>query len=115
MEEMKTLVDQLREMVEKSCEDDEYPTDFAEPFIGRKVERPEEERELFTAIADRIEREYMPLPRGKLTRHEQERTCHFRNDGHGILWCDAQGCDYEMDDYLPIPNYCPNCGAKVVE
>lgn len=44
-----------------------------------------------------------------------ERTCRFLNDGRGILWCDAEGCDYEMDDYLTIPNYCPNCGAKVVE
>ena len=44
-----------------------------------------------------------------------ERTCRFRNDGRGILWCDAEGCDYEMDDYFPIPNYCPKCGAKAVE
>lgn len=49
-----------------------------------------------------------------LNGYVPKRTCHFRNDGHGILWCDAQGCDYEMDDYLPIPKYCPNCGAKVV-
>ena len=48
-----------------------------------------------------------------LIEPEPERTCHFRNDGHGIMWCDAQGCDYEMDEYFPIPNYCPNCGAKV--
>ena len=50
-----------------------------------------------------------------LIEPEPERTCHFRNDGHGILWCDADGCDYDMDDYFPIPNYCQNCGAKVVE
>ena len=50
-----------------------------------------------------------------LIEPEPERTCHFRNDGHGIMWCDAQGCDYDMDEYFPIPNYCPNCGAKVVE
>ena len=50
-----------------------------------------------------------------LIEPETERTCHFRNDGHGIMWCDAQGCDYDMDEYFPIPNYCPNCGAKVVE
>lgn len=49
-----------------------------------------------------------------LIEPEPERTCRFRNDGRGILWCDAEGCDYEMDDYFPIPNYCPNCGAKVV-
>ena len=51
----------------------------------------------------------------ELIEPEPERTCRFRNDGHGILWCDAEGCDYEMDDYSPIPNYCPNCNAKVVE
>ena len=51
----------------------------------------------------------------ELIETESERTCHFRNDGHGIMWCDAQGCDYDMDEYFPIPNYCPNCGAKVVE
>ena len=51
----------------------------------------------------------------ELIEPEPERTCHFRNDGHGIMWCDAQGCDYDMDEYFPIPNYCPNCGAKVVD
>lgn len=60
---MKTLVKQLREMVEKSREDGGFPTDFAEPFIGCRVERSEEERELFTIIANRIEREYLPRPR----------------------------------------------------
>lgn len=49
-----------------------------------------------------------------LIEPEPERTCRFRNDGRGILWCDAEGCDYDMDDYFPIPNYCPNCGSKVV-
>lgn len=62
MEESKTLVEQLREIVEKSREYGGFPTDFAELFIGRRVECSEEERELFTAIADRIEREYLPLP-----------------------------------------------------
>ena len=28
----------------------------------------------------------------------EERTCRFQNDGRGILWCDADGCDYDMDD-----------------
>lgn len=50
----------------------------------------------------------------RMNGYVPERTCRFRNDGHGILWCDAEGCDYEMDDYFPIPNYCPSCGAKVV-
>ena len=51
----------------------------------------------------------------ELIEPEPERTCHFRNDGHGIMWCDTQGCDYDMDEYFPIPNYCPSCGAKVME
>ena len=62
MEEIKTLVEQLREMVEKSRKTEGYPSALAEPFIGRSVECPHDERELFTAIADRIEREYMPWP-----------------------------------------------------
>ena len=62
MEERKTLVEQLREMVEKSRKTEGYPSALAEPFIGRSVECPHDERELFTAIVDRIEREYMPLP-----------------------------------------------------
>ena len=49
-----------------------------------------------------------------LIEPEPERTCHFRNDGHGIIWCDAQECAHDMDEYFPIPNYCPSCGAKVV-
>ena len=59
----KTLVEQLREMVEKSRKTEGYPSSLAEPFIGRSVECPHDERELFTIIADRIEREYMPRPR----------------------------------------------------
>lgn len=63
MEDNKTLVEQLREMVELSIESNRYPTMYADGFIGKEVETTGEERELFTAIADRIEREYMPLPR----------------------------------------------------
>ena len=59
----KNLVEQLREMVEKSRKTEGYPSALAEPFIGRSVECPHDERELFTTIADRIEREYIPLPR----------------------------------------------------
>ena len=62
MEENKTLVDQLRDMVEKSRKTEGYPSALSEPFIGRSVECPHDERELFTAIADRIEMEYIPLP-----------------------------------------------------
>ena len=63
MKENKTLVEQLREMVELSIESNKYPTMYVDGFIGHEVETTGDERELFTAIADRIEREYMPLPR----------------------------------------------------
>ena len=63
MEENKTLVEQLRDMVEKSRKTEGYPSALAQPFIGRSVVCPHDERKLFTAIADRIEREYIPLPR----------------------------------------------------
>ena len=63
MEESKTLVEQLREMVELSIESDQYPAVNADAIIGHLCVSRSDERELFTAIADRIEREYMPLPR----------------------------------------------------
>ena len=47
----KNLVEQLREMVEKSRKTEGYPSALAEPFIGRSVECPHDERELFTASA----------------------------------------------------------------
>ena len=71
-------------------------------------------REAAREMYDKIEAELMDELL-RLNGYVPERTCRFRNDGHGILWCDAEGCDYEMDDYFPIPNYCPSCGAKVVE
>ena len=62
MEERKTLVEQLREMVELSIESNQDPTVHADAIIGHLCVSRSDERELFTAIADRIEREYMPLP-----------------------------------------------------
>lgn len=59
---MKNLIEQIREMVEKSRKTEGYPTALAEPFIGYSVECPNDERKLFTVIADRIEREYVELP-----------------------------------------------------
>ena len=59
---MKTLVEQLREMVELSIESKQYPTVHADAILGHLCVSKSDERELFTAIADRIEREYMPLP-----------------------------------------------------
>lgn len=62
MEENKTLVDQLREMVELSNESNQYPTVHADAILGHLCVSRSDMRELFTAIADRIEREYLPLP-----------------------------------------------------
>ena len=62
MEESKTLVEQLREMVELSIESNQDPTVHADAIIGHLCVSMSDARELFTAIADRIEREYMPMP-----------------------------------------------------
>ena len=64
MEESKTLIDQLRDIVEESRIGGAFPTWYAAGLIGnlRYNSGLEYEQELFTAIADRIEREYMPLP-----------------------------------------------------
>ena len=62
MEESKTLVEQLREMVELSIESNQDPTVHADAIIGHLCVSKIDVRELFTAIAYRIEREYMPLP-----------------------------------------------------
>ena len=62
MEERKTLVEQLRDMVELSTINDQHPTVHADAILGHLCVSRGDERELFTAIADRIEREYMPLP-----------------------------------------------------
>lgn len=63
MEESKTLVEQLREIVENSRERNQYPAVHADAIVGHLCVSKSDERELFTTIADRIEREYMPLPR----------------------------------------------------
>ena len=63
MEESKTLVEQIREMVELSTINDQYPTVHADAILGHLCVSREGERELFATIADRIEREYIPLPR----------------------------------------------------
>ena len=63
MEESKTLVEQLREMVELSIESNQYPAVHADAIIGHLCVSMSDARELFTTIADRIEREYIPLPR----------------------------------------------------
>ena len=62
MEENKTLVEQIREMVEKANENETCPAVFATPVIGHSVSTSEDDIQLFTDIADRIEKEYLPLP-----------------------------------------------------
>ena len=48
---------------------------------------------------------------GNMTRHEQERTCRYEHiEG---TWYKTS-CGERYDGVVP-PNYCPNCGAKVVE
>lgn len=61
---MKTLVDEIRDMVREARTRGMYPviTDAAEDLLGRRCLSEEEEAELFSIIADRIEREYMELP-----------------------------------------------------
>ena len=65
MEDNKTLVEQLREIVEESRKGGAFPTWYAGGSITNYHydSAIEYERELFTEIADRIEREYIPLPR----------------------------------------------------
>ena len=60
----KTLIEQLRDIVEESRIGGAFPTWYAAGLICnlRYNSGLEYEQELFTAIADRIEREYMPLP-----------------------------------------------------
>ena len=61
---MKTLVDEIRDIVGEAMTRGVYPaaTDAAEDLLGRGCWSEEDEAELFTIIADRIEREYIDLP-----------------------------------------------------
>ena len=68
--ETKSLVEELRDMVELSTINDQHPTLHADAILGHLCVSRGDERELFTAIADRIEREYMPLLEGKPLRQE---------------------------------------------
>lgn len=60
---MKTLVEELKEMVSCAKEESMYPTEFSEPITGHSCISSEEECELFQRIIKRIEDEYMPLPK----------------------------------------------------
>ena len=59
---MKTLVELLREMIEMANENETCPAVFATPIVGHSVSTRDDDIQLFTTIADRIEKEYMPLP-----------------------------------------------------
>lgn len=61
---MKTenLVEQLREMVALSIKSNQYPPVHADAILGHLCVSKSDEQELFATIADRIEREYLPLP-----------------------------------------------------
>ena len=63
MNDNKTLVNQIRDMVNESREGIRHPAEFGTSIIGHTVITRDDERELFTIIADRIEREYLPRPR----------------------------------------------------
>ena len=58
----KSLVEQIREMVDVSIDREWHPTSCCECIIGRSCITQYDERELFSTIADRIESEYMELP-----------------------------------------------------
>lgn len=61
---MKTLVDEIRDIAGEARTRGTYPvfTDAAKDMLGRSCWSKDDEAELFTIIADRIEREYMELP-----------------------------------------------------
>ena len=63
-EPMKPLVNEIRDMVREARTRGMYPvvTDAASDMLGRSCWSEEDEAELFTKIAERIEREHMPLP-----------------------------------------------------
>lgn len=58
----RSLVEQIREMIDVSIDREWHPTSCCDGIIGHSAISRKDERELFTAIVDRIEREYMELP-----------------------------------------------------
>ena len=50
---------------------------------------------------------------GKLASHEPERTCYYESTDRCTWFCTS--CGMEVDVLHYGYNYCPNCGAKVVE
>lgn len=119
MEESKTLIDQLREMVELSIINDQHPTVHADAIVGHLCVNRSEARELFTTIADRIEREYLPRPRfedGEPVQFGDK----FYSDEHGktykatmfVIYADGSfrvnqagcnACQYEQGERVKRP------------
>lgn len=60
---MKTLVEDIRTAVTEAQENNMYVTEMSEPILGYDGMNKEDEYKLFRAIAQRIEDEYMPLPK----------------------------------------------------
>ena len=51
---------------------------------------------------------------GEQVWYVPERTCHMRNTDWDTGTCSNCGYTEECDIGYATPNYCPNCGAKVV-
>lgn len=62
MNDNKTLVEQIRDMVKKSRKDNIFPEEFGKQILGHEAITRDDVRMLYRTIADRIEREYMELP-----------------------------------------------------
>lgn len=85
---MKTLVDEIRDMVREASARGMYPllTDVAKDMLGRSCWSYDDEADLFTKIADRIEREYLPRPRfedGEPVQFGDEVELHYKSGGCG--------------------------------
>ena len=50
---------------------------------------------------------------GKLTRHVPERTCRYESTNRCTWVCTS--CGREVDVLHYGYNYCPNCGARIIE
>ena len=61
-----------------------------------------------------VERGAIPMTEENMAKHGwvRERTCNFSDHVADVAWCSE--CKKPME-YPNHPNYCPNCGARVVE
>lgn len=101
-------MEQKKETITISIED--YCIDFAEECVK--------------SIEYRIEHDCLDAVENRLRQHGyiKERTCKPTIEHHGdLIKTTYPCCGYELKEYKysPYPevafNYCPNCGAKVVE